>query len=268
MPTLPPYHVSAYNTAKASENKIHDDATAKRFGFRGGLVGGVHVYAYMTHLPVQRWGRTWLERGTGDCRFTKPVYEGDIAEITAEEDAEGLTVNVTSQSVLCATGRAALSPAAPAVSLADFQADVPPVNNARPPADERSLPVGRWLGMSPLPIDAAYHAKELQDARETDPLYAREGIVHSGTILRCCNWVLSQNVVLPAWMHVGSTVQNLGIARIGDTLGARARVTQNYEHKGHKFVEVDALVLANNDRPVARVTHTAIYRPRQLAEAA
>jgi acyl dehydratase len=268
MSTLPPYHVLAYNTAKASENKIHDDATAKRFGFRGGLVGGVHVYAYMTHLPVQRWGRAWLERGTGDCRFNKPVYEGDIAEITAVEDAEGLALNVTSQSVLCATGRAALHLAAPAVSLADSRAATPPAHNERPPADERSLPVGRWLGMNPLRIDAAYHAQDLRDTRETDPLYAKEGIVHPGTILRCCNWVLSHNVVLPAWMHVGSTVQNVGVARIGDTLGARARVTQNYEHKGHKFVEVDVLVVADEHRPLARVTHTAIYRPRQMAEAA
>jgi len=31
-----PYRVSAYNTSKLSENKIHDDAVAKRFGFRGG----------------------------------------------------------------------------------------------------------------------------------------------------------------------------------------------------------------------------------------
>ena len=92
--------------------------------------------------------------------------------------------------------------------------------------------------------------------------------MHPGTILRCCNWVLSHNVVLPAWMHVGSKVQNLGIAHIGDTLSARARVTQNYVHKGHKFVEVDALVLANERTPLARVTHTAIYLPRQLAEAA
>ena len=84
--------VSAYNTAKSSENKIHDDAIAQRFGFRGGLVGGVHVYAYMTHLPVQHWGRAWLERGTGEARFGKPVYEGDIAEITAEEDADGTGV--------------------------------------------------------------------------------------------------------------------------------------------------------------------------------
>ena len=54
--SLQPYRVSAYNTAKASENKIHDDATARRFGFNGGLVGGVHVYAYMTHQPVAALG--------------------------------------------------------------------------------------------------------------------------------------------------------------------------------------------------------------------
>src|SRR6202789_1188915 len=105
---MSPYHVAAYNTAKSSENKIHDDATAKRFGFKGGLVGGVHVYAYMSHLPVQRWGRAWLERGTGEARFGKPVYEGDIAEITAVDDANGMTLQVDSGGVLCSTGRAAL----------------------------------------------------------------------------------------------------------------------------------------------------------------
>src|SRR6266567_4180086 len=108
MSNLPPYSVSAYNTAKASENKIHDDATAKRFGFKGGLVGGVHVYAYMSHLPVQRWGRAWLERGTGEARFDKPVYEGDIAQITAAEDSNGMSIQVNSVGVLCATGRANL----------------------------------------------------------------------------------------------------------------------------------------------------------------
>jgi hypothetical protein len=50
---IPPYLVSAFNTAKASENKIHDDATAQRFGFKGGFVGGVNVYAYMSHQPLQ-----------------------------------------------------------------------------------------------------------------------------------------------------------------------------------------------------------------------
>jgi hypothetical protein len=50
------YRVSAYNTSKQSENKIHDDNVARRFGFSGGLVPGVDVMAYMMHLPVRSWG--------------------------------------------------------------------------------------------------------------------------------------------------------------------------------------------------------------------
>ena len=35
---LAPYSVVAFNAAKLSENKMHDDTVAKRFGFTGGLV--------------------------------------------------------------------------------------------------------------------------------------------------------------------------------------------------------------------------------------
>src|ERR1035438_824157 len=192
MSALPAYHVSAYNTAKSSENKIHDDATAKRFGFKGGLVGGVHVYAYMSHMPVQRWGRVWLERGTGEARFGKPVYEGDIAEITAVDDVDGMSLQVSCGGVLCATGRAGLLDAAPVLpNLADFQ--TVPARAHRVAADEQSLKIGDWLGMNPLTITPDYQTQDIQDTRENDPLYLQEGVVHSGTILRCCNWALSHN---------------------------------------------------------------------------
>ena len=74
---LPAHLVRAYNTAATSENKIHDDAVAQKFGFTGALVPGVEVYAYMAHMPVARWGRAWLEGGDADCRFLKPVYADD-----------------------------------------------------------------------------------------------------------------------------------------------------------------------------------------------
>ncbi|HQT79276.1 MAG TPA: hypothetical protein PLD10_19675, partial [Rhodopila sp.] len=227
MMQLPPYQVSAFNTAKASENKIHDDATAQRFGFKGGFVAGVNVYGYMTHQPVQRWGRAWLERGTGEARFGKPVYEGDIAEVTAAETDGGLDLAVHSDGVLCATGRAGMA-AADAVQprLDDYKAVA--TRQDRLPADESTLPAGDWLGMNPLLITEAYHAQDLADSRETDPVYARERIVHTGTILRCCNWALTHNVILPAWIHMGSTVRNLGLAHVGDTLNVRARITRNY----------------------------------------
>ena len=167
--------------------------------------------------------------------------------------------------MLCATGSAALpEPVAPP-ALADFRAvDVRPT---RPPADEASLAEGTWLGIKPFPVTADYAAQYLKDLRETDTLYAREGLVHPGLILRLCNWALSHNVVLGPWIHVGSTVQNFAAARVGDTLSIRARITGNYERKGHRFADVDVLVLANGTTPVARVAHVAIYRPRQVAAA-
>ena len=264
MPT-PPYHVSAFNTATASENKIHDDATAQRFGFRGGFVGGVNVYAYMSHQPLQRWGRAWLEHGTGEAKFGKPVYSGEIAEVTAVDDETGMALAVSSQGVLCATGRAELPTGLPPLDPGDFKTVAPRAERVL--ADEASLRVGDWLGMTPVPVTAALHSQDLLDLRETDPIYAAERIVHPGTILRCCNWVLTHNVVLPAWIHMGSTIRNLGLARVGDILNIRARITRNYEHKGHKWVELDAIVVANEVTPVMRATHVAIYWPRQVAEA-
>ena len=105
---LQPYRVTAYNTSKQSENKIHDDTVARRFGFSGGLVPGVDVMAYMIHLPVAKWGRAFLERGLIDARFVKPVYDGEIAELTAEEESGVLSIEVKSRGQLCAAGTASL----------------------------------------------------------------------------------------------------------------------------------------------------------------
>ncbi|HJS85809.1 MAG TPA: hypothetical protein VJ779_10140 [Acetobacteraceae bacterium] len=260
-----PYRVQAYNTAHASENKIHDDATAKRFGFGGGLVPGADVYAYMMHVPVRHFGRAWLERGTATCRFGKPVYDGEEAAVIAEPADGGLALRVESRAVVCATGHAGLPPQEAAPSLDAFPSVDPPA--MREPADESSLSPGRLLGMRPLLLTREFVADYLRDVRETDPIYAEQGLAHPGIILRAGNWALSHTVVLGPWMHVGSSVRNWGLARVGDVITVRARVVANYERQGHRFVELDALVVANNQTPVARIAHTAIYRPRQLEAA-
>jgi hypothetical protein len=262
---LAPYHVEAYNTAKVSENKIHDDAVAKKFGFGGGLVPGVDVYAYMTHLPVERWGRAWLEHGTAECRFSKPVYDGDHVTVTASEPAGSLDIKLECRGIVCATGAASLPSAIPAPALGDFPKVAERVT--RPQADEKSLPVGEWLGIEPILATPELAAEYLGNVRETLPLYEEEGLVHPVVVLRMCNFALTRNVVFGPWMHVGSKIQNFSAARVGDSLGVRAKITGNYEHKGHLFVDIDALVLAGDTRPIARVAHVSIYRPRQLAAA-
>jgi acyl dehydratase len=262
---LTPYRVEAFNNAKASENKIHDDAVARRFGFGGGLVPGVDVYAYMAHQPVTHWGHAWLERGAAECRFQKPVYDGDIATVTATEIAQGLDLRVDSHSEICATGRASLPDRPPALPEPFAEPPLPPAD--RPPASEETLAVGTLLGIRPLSITRELVAQCVADLRETETLYLNEGLAHPVIIARTGNWALNHNVVLGPWMHVGSKLQHFAAVHIGDEISVRARVIGNYEHKGHRFVEADVLVLANEGIPVARIAHIAIWLPRQLAAA-
>ncbi|MDB5374346.1 MAG: hypothetical protein JWP04_2988 [Belnapia sp.] len=254
------YEVKAFNLSAASENRIHDDAVARRFGFTGALVPGVEVYAYACHPAVARWGRDWLERGAAECRFQSPVYDGDQVTVEATAAATELLLEVRRGEVICATGRAWLPEDAPQPSGATCW-QPPPAE--RPPASEASLAPGLWLGTAPFAVTAAGLGDYLAAVREQDPIYAAEGLAHPGQVLRLCNQALVQNVVLGPWIHVGSVVRNHSAARVGDVLTARARITANILRKGHKLVELDAWVLREDGAVVAQVAHTAIWQPRQ-----
>ena len=145
------YRVQAYNTAHSSENKIHDEAVARRFGFSGALVPGVDVYAYMMHLPVARWGRAFLERGMAECRFTNPVYDGEIAEVAGREEDGSIAIEVRCRGASCATGSARLPADTAAVPAIDgFPVMDVPAMEDRPAASAATLPVGGVLGSRPL----------------------------------------------------------------------------------------------------------------------
>ena len=262
---LEAYRVSAYNTAKLSENKMHDDTVAKRFGFSGGLVPGVDVMAYMMHPPVTKWGRAFLERGLIEVRLVKPVYDGEMAEIITGESDGVLSIEVESRGQLCATGSASLPASAPSVSIADFS-EIAAVTERRP-VNATSYEVGKWLGTVPRAWAGDAAREYLADVRETDAIYAREGLGHPGLLQRVMNKVLVDNAILGPWIHVGSRMQLLAAAASGDELTARARVTGNYDKKGHRFVELDALVVANGRTALAHCQHIAIYQPREQAAA-
>jgi acyl dehydratase len=262
---LEAYRVQAYNTAKLSENKMHDDTVAKRFGFSGGLVPGVDVMAYMMHLPVAKWGRAFLERGLIEARFVKPVYDGEIADVTAADSDGVLSIEVESRGQLCATGTATLPAAAPSFALADFSETA--AVTERKPVSATSYELGRWLGTLPRTWAGDAATEYLTDVRETDTIYARERLGHPGLLQRVMNKVLVDNAILGPWIHVGSRMQLLAASASGDELTARAKVTGNYEKKGHRFVELDALVVANGRTPLAHCQHIAIYQPREQAAA-
>jgi acyl dehydratase len=264
-----PYEVRAFNTATQSDNKIHDDEVARRFGFSGGLVPGVDVYAYLTHLPAETWGIDWLERGTMRGRFHHPVYEGDLVtvDVTGHAEADGgpvVSLEVRSSTgELCATGEAGLPAEATDAPAAGLWADVPQTKSP-PPASPLSLVTGTAFGLAAHGFHAGKAGAYLDDVRETLSLYRDEAIAHPGWLLRDANYVLSANVRLGPWIHVESVTQHHRLVHDGASVQTRALVTREWEHKGHRFVELDVAVLAD-DEVAHRVTHTAIYQPRQVS---
>jgi acyl dehydratase len=278
METSDEYRVVASNTATASSNKIHDDAVARRYGFAGGLVPGVDVYAYMTHPPAEAWGLDWLERGAMRARFLAPVYEGEEVVVAATGAATGAapgsdgpngehmalelrgpdgTVRATGEAQL--PGDAPANP--PAATPANAWPSVEPADDP-PEASPASLAPGTALALAPHGFHADAAGEYLAEIGEGLPLYAGNRVAHPGWLLRDANRVLSANVRLGPWIHVESVAQHRGIVHDGDSVRARAVVTREWERKGHRFVELDVGLLDGGDRPVVHVVHTAIYRPR------
>ena len=258
------YAVRAHNAATESENRIHADDVARDYGFKGGLVPGVTVYAYMVRPVAERWGLDWVARGTMTARFVKPLYEGDDATVEFDDIGGGGLTARNSAGEACGIGQAEWAAAA-APDVAHYPEAPLPSPQERPPASEESLPAGLVLGS----VGAGFHADRageyLDEVADALPLWRDERVAHPGYLLRSANLILSSNVKLGPWIHVESTCAHFGLVKDGDRWSTRGRVAEVYERKGHKFVELDLLVVANDERPVMAIRHTAIYEPAKRA---
>jgi len=263
--SVPDLRVTARNTSLHSANKIHDDEVARRFGFRGGLVPGATVYAYMTRPLVAALGSGWLERGSAAVRFVKPIYEGEAVTLrTSPAAGDALEVRALNPAgEPCALLTAGLAAAdGRVVVVADYpRRDLP---GERPPATREVLESLDVLGSPELCWDEAAAAATRERFDDADLLYRGPAAwLHPAVLLDLGNRALDQNVRLGPWIHTASEVRHLGPARLGDRLIARGRVARLYEKKGNELVELDLLVTAGEARPVARLRHTAIYRLRE-----
>jgi hypothetical protein len=259
------HRVVARNDATSSENKIHDDEVARRYGFGGGLVPGVTVYGYLTWAPARRWGAEWLEHGTITARFEKPVYDGDAVEVSADEgdDGAGLVLAARARGSVCATGTAALDDGAPQDGGASLFAPVPDPAD-RPPAGPDTLAPGTVLGTLVRRWDADDRAQYLDLLSDDLDLYDRLGVAHPGALIRAANSVLSSSVRLGPWIHVASATRLLGLVHDGAVVTTYGRVVDRFERKDHQFVDLDVRSVVDG-RPVMAVRHTAIYEPHTVS---
>lgn len=273
---LPVHRLTAFNTATASENKIHDDEVAGALGFGGGLVPGVDVYAYLVQPAVARWGERFLATGRASTRFGTPTYDGQEIEVRSSIDDDGIL-----RAGIHDAGRpdggpdAESSPAATLEARLDDAPPTPPeVGTAprpdpadRPPASPDSIAVGTVLGTFTFSSSASQRAEYLTAVRDESSPVVDLGLVHPGALLRLANTVLSQTVLLGPWIHVGSEIHNYAPVAVDEEIEVRGVVTGNFERKGHRFVDLDVVLLGPDGSPRSWIEHTAIYEPRQLRDA-
>ena len=256
------YQVVAYNYAHDSENKIHDDATAARYGFKGGLVPGVADYGYLSRATLQTWGEAWMCGGSMEAKFIKPIYHGEVATAIASSDDDPDHVTLSLQNpdgASCAVGQAKRRSGVQAPHISDYPHHAPLAPSERPIPAIDSFAAGRILGAIDYRHDAQ-QARELSQSLFVEALPCADGkqIWHPALCLSYANQIVKANVQLGAWVHTASHVDYFDQPAQGEQVSLRGSVAATYDKRGHVVTELDLAMFADAQRALVKIRHTAI----------
>jgi hypothetical protein len=264
----------AFNQAPESENRIHSDEVAQEYGFRGALVPGVTVSAYLIHPAVAAWGEAWLERGRARVVVHSPVYDRETFRVEVS-DASASAYDAAlfdHTGAECATAQVELPdpeamPAPPKLrrdAILDRGFD-------RPRASREVMEQRRSDGLSAMRArwnDAAEITSYLRDPDRMPASFSKRGFANPAFVLGLTNWALAGNVRMSPWLHLQTDSQNYRPIAANTELVVESTIADLFEKKGHEFIDVDMNIFDRADEaPVASVRLRAIYKLRPPREA-
>ncbi len=269
------HRTTARNFSTNTENRIHSDDVAARFGFERALVPGAAVFGHMTRPLVATLGVDWLAGYRAEVRFLKPAYHGDeLAVVCADsprprsaaggEPARGVPGGQSplDEAVVQCHGRGVLlaelrtqrtlsevderaflaggAPVAerPAICWDNMEVDAP-------------FPTWRW---TPDAIANAEAAAQVED----DLACYQDGVLHPHAILSLANQAFTRRYRLPAWIHVGSDIRMRQLLRVGDEIEVRTVPTAKWRRKGHEFVDLYMAFLVAGE-VATEIVHRSIF---------
>ncbi len=271
--SAPPLTKIARNFASASENKIHSDEEARRYGLKGGLVGGVSLYAYASELLVALLGPRWLQSGRASVRFVRPVYDGETVNVIATRAAiaggEGLRLEyviLAPEGQTCVLGDAAVGENPPA--LPEWRYELWPgrasLRGERPPLTPQSIPLGAALDRHTVLFDPETVQRYADDHEDPGAWY-RGGsvfglpIVPPGLIAGQVARLLRENFSYGPSVHTASEIQHLAVPLAGGEYTVDAAIVETYNKRGSDYLVADVLVRDHNGEPVTRIRHSSIF---------
>jgi len=263
--TLAAYQISAINDALTSENRIHSDDIARKYGFTGALVSGVSIFGYLTHPLVANQGESWFRNSIAEVRFLKPAYAGDTLDIRLEP-ANGSQQDHYQVSVANPEGallaqldsRSAIDLPAPD-PLAHMTADS--LESTRPEISWDLIEPGRPAPRCEFLVSAERQQEALALMRDGLELYQQgeNPLIHPYLLLKECNNALMRMFVLPAWIHVGSRLVLREPPRVGESFEIVTVPIEKWERKGHQFVRL-YIAFCSPSQVALEVWHSAIFR--------
>jgi acyl dehydratase len=251
----------ARNFNEASENRIHSDDIARRFGFTGALVPGVTVFGHLAWPLTQRFGESWLQSSWVTTRFIKPAYHAEsISLLDRETGEDSVAVDCrNSADVLLATLECKLEEPQPADPHAQISGPHRPDERVEISWD--SVHVEQPFASHVWMPDAAQNREYAARVDDDRDLF-RKGLLHPHAILSQANLALVRRFVMPAWLHTGSDIRFRRLLRVGDAIEVRAVPLEKWERKGHQFIRLYVAFLVSGEI-ATEIWHTAIFRMRQ-----
>lgn len=234
----------ALNQSPESSNRIHSDEVAKEFGFKGGLVPGVTVSSYLTHPAVEAWGMDWLNCGRAHVVVRKPLYDSYnfTVDLSNETDNSYHAILIDQEGTHCAD------------AFVDIPTELPELPSMRgdpmlikdqdiPQATLEEMQKLRDSGMLALVArwdDQNNMVLYLRDSQKMPELLRFDGGAYANTsyMLGLTNWVLAGNAYMNPWIHLQTESQNFTAVPNGSDLICECAITDLFEKKQHKFVDV------------------------------
>ena len=258
----------AFNTAPNSENQIHGEDMAKEFGFKGGLVPGVTVSAYLLHPIIEKWGLDWLEKGWAKCKITSPLYDKENFSVHLNEISENKILSNLKNSNQVVTANAEASLLEDIPDAPKIRNDKIAIKNFQGPRASKNV----WMKLKKdgcMAFEYFWGGKDpliyLRDQNNLPDLLnpSKKGLSNLSFLLGCSNWALASSAYMNPWIHLQTTSQNYQALSFNSSVIAEIQVNEVYEKKGHEFVDVDVNLFKQEDKScIMTINLLSIYKVR------
>ncbi len=240
---------------------VHDDAVARRMGYRAALVPGAFLYGHFSRVAVDLWGVDWIARGAMGATFRRPVYNGDDVTITCAPGDDGSIrlsmIGVDGQ--VAAEGWIAPPSAGEAPSLTDWPMLPLPLPQERPSVTIHDRLAGRRGGTAGSVATEAEILESRLAFDETHPIYASTGIAHPGFLMRRAMFEVNGSFRWPGPIVLtGCEARHFAALTPGQRFETSSVIVETFVRRGKHYVVTDEVVLADG-RPAARFRRTQLY---------